>query len=172
MTNTNNTTLEAAAALASVGKTEEQLKAEAAAAERTLVLASYAKEVAAQNMRDATKCQATVYDSGRYGSFHGHSCSKTAKYHREEPLSNWDKDAPKVTRHYCGQHDPVTRAEKEAAKNAAERAERERRYAAQDRASRRSAAIGRLTHQLTTEQLEELGRVNPDILVNAAKESK
>ena len=98
--------LDQAAALATVDKTPEQREAERQQKLRTeklaklaAKLAGWAEQAAKLAKADPSKCQTLVY---RRGNWCGHSCSKTAKYHREESLQTYpvDAEAPIVTRHY------------------------------------------------------------------------
>jgi hypothetical protein len=111
--------LDQAAALATVDKTPEQLEAERQQKLRTEMLAGWAEQAAKLAKADPSQCQTSVY---RSGSWYGHSCSKTAKYHREESLSV-DAEAPIVTRHYCATHDPVLKKEREDKKRESEKAQ-------------------------------------------------
>ena len=91
--------LDQAAALATVDKTPEQREAERQQKLRTEKLAGWAEQAAKLAKADPSKCQTSVY---RSDSWRSHSCSKTAKYHREESLPTYpvDAEAPIVTRHY------------------------------------------------------------------------
>ena len=139
--------IELAAGLAAIGKTEEQLAAERAERELAEKKAHWAKEAEAAAKADPNVCQSRVYSySG--SSFRGHACSLKARYHREEHLSQWDKESPLVTRHYCQQHDEVTKNEKRRAKEAEERKYREAKWAAEERARYRSGLIAKAVGHL------------------------
>jgi hypothetical protein len=137
---------EQAAALATIGKTEEQL-----AAERTA--ARWKAEAAKLAQANPSVCQGRV---SNIDNWHGHQCQLKARFHREGRLDAWDQDSPMVIRQYCHQHDEVTKREKRAVKNAAERKEREAKWAAQDRAAERSALIGKAVGHLSNAQLVQL----------------
>lgn len=80
------------------------------------------------------------------GAFYGSKlCGKTAKF---------DRDG----KHYCGTHDPVTIAEKDAIKNAAWKAKYEAIHAARDAAKAKQAEIERRA-DCYTELLEALQRL-------------
>ena len=132
--------LDQAAALATVDKTPEQREAERQQKLRTEKLAGWAEQAAKLAKADPSKCQKLVYSSWR-----GHSCSKTAKYHREESLQTYpvDAEAPIVTRHYCAAHDPILKKEREDKKREASkvqydlRRERENEQAVYDEVQRK-----------------------------------
>lgn len=143
-----------AAALATIGKTEEQLAAEKAALELAAKRTRWNAALERRGiMRAPYHCEAQV-SNGRM-SIRSHECGIKANYHREERLE-YDPASPMVVRHYCGRHDPVKSRERMEAKHAEEKREREAKWAAQDRAAARSALIGKAVGHLSNEQLVAL----------------
>lgn len=100
-----------AAALASIGKTPEQLEADKKAKELAEKQAKWQKLVDQANAADPQQCQGRVY---RSGAWHSYRCQKSAKFHREEHVET--RESPVVTRHYCSLHDDITIKAKQEAK--------------------------------------------------------
>ena len=165
--------LDQAAALATVDKTPEQREAERQQKLRTeklaklaAKLAGWAEQAAKLAKADPSKCQTLVY---RRGNWCGHSCSKTAKYHREESLETYP-----VTRHYCAAHDPILKKEREDKKRESEKAQydlrrkRENEQAVYDEVQRkRLLLLSKLAYGLSTESIERIATAMPYILAEA-----
>ena len=125
---------------------------------------------------DPSQCQTLVY---RSGGWRGHSCSKTAKYHREERLRTYpvDAEAPIITRHYCAAHDPILKKEREDKKRESEKAQydlrrkRENEQAVYAEAQReRLLLLSKLADGLSTESIERIATAMPHILAEAVNE--
>ena len=168
--------LDQAAAPATVDKTPEQREAERQQKLRTEKLAGWAEQVAKLAKADPSQCQTSVY---RNGDWHGRSCSKTAKYHREESLQTYpvDAEAPIVTRHYCATHDPILKKEREDKKRESEKAQydlrrkRENEQAVYADAQRkRLLLLSKLADGLSTESIERIATAMPHILAEAVNE--
>ena len=141
-----------AAVLATIGKTEEQLAAEKAARDLAMKQERWNKALATRaNLKAPFHCEAQV----RGVPFRTHNCGLKANFHREERLE-YDPASPMIVKHYCKRHDPVSSREREQAKQAAELAERQAQWAAQDRAAKRSGLIAKAVGHLTNEQLTAL----------------
>lgn len=141
-------------ALMTVGKTAEQLEAERKAEEHNKKMAEWARLKAQADKADPSRCQGRVY-SGTM-SLYSSQCHNKAKYHREEPISAYEKASPTVTRHYCPQHDEVTKRAKQEARWAEQRKEREEKYARENRVRNRQALVDAAVGHLSNEKLKEL----------------
>jgi hypothetical protein len=147
--------IEMAAGLARIGKTEEQLEAERRAAELAKKQAEWAQLVAKANAADPRRCQGRV-SGGTSFYVRGRACSNAAKYHREERVGTWEADSPMVTRHYCAQHDEISKNERQRARWEEENKVREAQWAREARMRDRSELVSKFVGNVTSEKLKEL----------------